>query len=64
MTQYAQRDIIPCYWLHNVQYVPHFTEEQIFVAPGGVERTEKYLIDRGAIKSTDYLWERHWLKSF
>lgn len=62
MTQYEQRDITPCYWLNDIQYVPHYTEEGVFVAPGGIEKTEKYLLEHGAVKATDYLWQRRWLK--
>lgn len=61
MLDYAQRDATPCYWLGKIQYVPHYTKAQVFVAPGGTERTEKDLIDNGAVKATDYLWSRHWL---
>lgn len=61
LTDPMDRDTVPCYWLGKTQFVPHYTEEQIFVAPGGLERTEKWLLDRGAVKSTSHLWPRRWL---
>jgi len=63
MAEYAQRDVTPCYWLGKIQYVPHYVKPQVFVAPGGIEKTEKYLLDLGAAKATDYLWSRHWIVS-
>lgn len=54
------RDFAVIYWLGTQKWVPHYTKAGVFVAPGGVERTEHELLDLGAFKGTGYLWPRHW----
>ena len=59
---YAETDIVYCYWLKTVQFVPHYVKEGVYVAPGGIYRTEEWLRENNAKRAIDQLWPRHWMK--
>lgn len=47
-----------CYKLGAITYVPHYTKKHIYVAPGGAEFDEDYMILFGATPERLFLWPR------
>lgn len=57
---FAQRDFATVYFTGALPWLPHYTTPDLYAAPTGEERTEKQLVNAGAVKATDYLWPRQW----
>ena len=57
-----ERDDVECYWLDGIQFVPHYVAAGIFVAPGGITKSETELVSKGAQRAQSYLWPRAWQK--
>lgn len=62
MDRPMERDEVECYWLGGIQFVPHYVAAGIFVAPGGITKSETELLSKGAVASKSYLWPRPWQK--
>lgn len=58
----AEIDMAYMYYLRSQPWLPHYTEKNVYVAPGGQERPEKELLALGAVKKEVALWIRHWQK--
>jgi len=56
----AVQDIGWMYFLGNNPYLPHYTKDDVYVAPGGLERKESDLLNSGAKKVSAYIWPRVW----
>jgi len=48
------------YFVKSQPWLPHYTKQGIYVAPGGMERTEEELISMGAYRKVTVLWTRLW----
>ena len=55
-------ELMTCYWLGAMPYVPHYRAPGVYVAPGGRERTGDLLKAMGATPEKRYLWVRQWWK--
>jgi len=51
-----------CYVLHELLYVPSYTERGVYVGLASKEYQEKHLIDAGATERNEFLWVRKYLK--
>jgi hypothetical protein len=59
--------MLPCYSLRGVLYVPHYNRQDKYVRPGyGKNHFEEYssiaLLGLGAKKLLQPLWHRSWIK--
>ena len=50
------------YFVKSQPWLPHYTKQGIYVAPGGIEKTEEELISMGAYRKVTVLWSRLWQK--
>lgn len=48
------------YWIKSQPWVPHYVTKDVYVAPGGFEKTERELLDLKATKTPTMLWPRAW----
>jgi hypothetical protein len=60
-------EMLPCYSLRGILYVPHYNRQDKYVRPGyGREHFEEYswmaLAALGARKVMQPLWSRSWIK--
>jgi predicted oxidoreductase len=53
-------DMAWMYWITYQPWVPHWTKEDIYVAPGGIERSKVELESLGAVRAKAILWPRGW----
>lgn len=60
MPMMEQAEAASMYWTGQTPWVPHYSIRDVYVAPGGVERTESQLLKMGAVKAPTFLWPRHW----
>jgi hypothetical protein len=58
----AEVDHAYMYFVKAMPYLPHYTKKGIFVAPGGLERTEAQILAIGGVKKATTLWPRAWQK--
>jgi len=58
----AEGDQAVMYFVKSQPWLPHYTRKGIYVAPGGIERTEEELISMGAYRKVTVLWSRLWQK--
>lgn len=63
LDQIHERDLQYTYEFRGIPYVPHYNQQGVFVAPGGIEKKEHELAAMGAFKKRMYLWVRHYPKS-
>lgn len=56
----AARDYAVVYYIGRQPWLPHYVTKNVFVAPGGYEKTEQQLLAAGARKSSAYIWPRAW----
>ena len=56
----AEKDIGWMYFLGKTPYLPHYKEEDVYVSPGGFEKKENDLLNKGAKKVSTYIWPRVW----
>lgn len=56
----AETDYGWMYYIKSQPWIPHYVNEDVYVAPTGIEKTERELLSVGAMKKRTLLWPRKW----
>ena len=47
------------YYVKDIPWLPHYDKKDVYVAPGGMEKTVEELKKLGGVKTQTVLWPRH-----